>query len=233
MTRLATTGSLRAKGTRGDLGDRVYQALRDGIIDGSIAPGQRLVELAICEWLDVSRTPARDALRRLQSDGLAEPAPGGGLQVVQYDVNALYELYLVREVLEGTAAAEAARNAKPAEVHALEESIDRQRGMARNIQAFTAENKHFHHRLYEAAHNRFLVRTLQSLTDSVSLLGPTAIDTAEWVKQATGQHARITEAIGRRDADEAAEAMREHMRDGFKRRLAAFKKAPKRLFTPA
>jgi DNA-binding GntR family transcriptional regulator len=225
LTRLATTGELRAKGSRGDLGDSVYQALRDGILDGSIAPGQRLVELAICDWLKVSRTPARDALRRLQSDGLAEAAPGGGLQVVHYDVNALHELYLVREVLEGTAAAEAARNASSAEILVLQESVELQRGMSRSIESFTQENKHFHEQLYAAAHNRFLIRQLKSLTDSVSLLGPTAITTSEWIRHAASQHALITEAIGRREADAAEQAMRQHIRDGFERRLVAVKRA--------
>ena len=68
-------------------------------MDGSIGPGQRLVELAVCDWLQVSRTPVRDALRRLQSNGLLELAPGGGLRVVSYDLNGLTELYVVREVL--------------------------------------------------------------------------------------------------------------------------------------
>ena len=62
---------LRQTGLRGDVSDRAYRSLREGILDGSIAPGQRLVELAICDWLQVSRTPARDALRRRSVVSLA------------------------------------------------------------------------------------------------------------------------------------------------------------------
>ena len=78
------TKELRRSGLRGDVGERAYKALRDGIMDGSIAPGQRLVELAVCDWLQISRTPAREALRRLQSNGLLEFSPGGGFTLNVY-----------------------------------------------------------------------------------------------------------------------------------------------------
>lgn len=209
---------LRRAGLRGDVSERVYQALRSGIIDGSIAPGQRLVELAICDWLQISRTPAREALRRLQSSGLVEQSPGGGLQVVSYDVNALHELYVMREMLEGCAAAEAARNATAAERDNLHASIREQQDVATDIHSFAQANQVFHAHLYNAAHNRFLLRTLQALHDSVMLLGPTAINTPEWVQIAIGQHSEIVDAIAAGDADRAADIMRQHIREGFERR---------------
>lgn len=215
---------LRRSGLRGDVGERAYQALRDGIMDGSIAPGQRLVELAICDWLQVSRTPAREALRRLQANGLVEFSPGGGLQVVTYDVNALQELYVVREVLEGTAAGQAATNATAAELGTLQESIRLQRGMTKDIDAFAHENQAFHRHIYHAAHNRFLVKTLQALHDSVTLLGPTAINSPDWVKRAIGQHSEIVGAISNRDAAKATEIMRLHIRNGFERRMQALQR---------
>lgn len=217
--------SLRQFGLRGDVGERAYRTLREGIRDGSIAPGQRLVELALCDWLKVSRTPVRDALRRLQASGLVELAPGGGLQVATYDLNALNELYLVREVLEGTATGEAARHATQAELSALQESIRLQRDLANDIPAFAIENQAFHGHLYQAAHNRFLVRTLHALHDSVALLGPTAINTKEWVQRAIAQHIEIVDAISRRDPVRATELMRMHIRSGFERRVIAFKRA--------
>lgn len=216
---------LRQSGLRGDVGERTFQTLRDGIMNGSIAPGQRLVEVAVCEWLEVSRTPVRDAFRRLQAAGILEPAPGGGLQVASYDVNALNELYVVREVLEGTAAGEAARHATAAELATLRESIRLQRGMRGDIDAFADENKAFHGYLYQAAHNRFLLKTLHALHDSVALLGPTAINTPEWVERAIAQHSRIVEAIGNRDPAKATELTRLHIRNGVENRLASLKRA--------
>ncbi len=206
---------------RGDVGDKAYRMLREAIVNGTIAGGQRLVEVAICDWLKVSRTPARDALRRLQSDGLVEPAVGGGLQVVSYDLNALYELYAVREVLEAKAAGEAATNATPLERMALETSIREQQANAGDVAWFVEENRRFHEKLSHAAHNRFLLRALHALNDSVALLGPSAITTVEWVGRAIRQHAAIVDAISRGDSAAASEAMRSHVRDGFERRMTA------------
>jgi DNA-binding GntR family transcriptional regulator len=217
--------ALRQSGLRGDVGERTYCTLRDGILEGAIAPGRRLVELAICEWLQVSRTPVRDALRRLQTNGLVELAPGGGLQVVSYDVNALNELYVVREVLEGTAAREAAAHATPAELRMLQESLRLQRESTSDIDAFAQENKAFHGHLYRAAHNRFLLRTLQALHDSVAVLGPTAVNTPKWVKRAISQHSEILQAIEQRDAARAEELTREHIRGGFENRVRALREA--------
>lgn len=215
---------LRNKIPRGDLSSHVYDALREGIVDGSVHPGQRLIELDICQWLNVSRTPTRDALRRLQSDGLVEAAPGGGLKVARYDVNALHELYLVREVLEGSAAGEAARSASSAEILGLRSSVEQLQDLLHSdIESFANENRNFHEQVYAAAHNRFLIRTLKSLADSLLLLGPTAINTPEWRKHSIAQHSEITEAIAKRDAGAAEQAMRQHMRDGFARRLELLK----------
>jgi DNA-binding GntR family transcriptional regulator len=219
---------------RGDVSDMTYRTLRESILNGTLGGGQRLVELALCDWLKVSRTPAREALRRLHSDGLVEPAIGGGLQVVTYDLNALHELYAVREVLEAKAAAEAARNATPFERLELEESVRQQQANTGDVKWFVEENQRFHEKLSYAAHNRFLLRALNALNDSVALLGPSAITTVDWVAHATRQHVEIVQAIGRQDSAAAGEAMRKHVHDGFQRRVAATLKKGKtaRVATP-
>lgn len=210
--------------TRGDTGERAYRRLHEAIVLGEIAPGARLVESALCEWLKVSRTPVREALRRLKTDGLVEDGPGGGLRVTRYDAAALNELYVVREVLEATAAAEAARHATSAELEAMEDSLRIQRGLDTDIAGFARENVVFHKQLYAASRNRFLVRTLQALGDAVALLGPTAIDSPEAVKRAVAQHSRIVAAIAARDAEGAFAAAREHIQTGLQSRARAFRR---------
>ena len=93
----------------GGLAEQAYRAIRNAIQEGQLEAGQRVLELELCAWLKVSRTPIREAMRRLQSDGMLVHAPGGGLSVAQHDLRAVAELYDVRERLEGTAAALAAR----------------------------------------------------------------------------------------------------------------------------
>ena len=211
---------------RGDTGERAYRRLHEAIVHNTIAPGARLVETALCEWLQVSRTPVREALRRLKTDGLVETGPAGGLRVARFDVAALAELYVVREVLEATAASEAARNASRTELGALEDSMRIQRGLKQDVPGFARENVVFHQHLYAASHNRFLVRTLQALSDSLALLGQTTLDNPAAIERAIAQHAKIVAAVAKRDPERAFEATRAHIHTGFETRAAAFRRRP-------
>ena len=108
--------------------------------------------------------------------------------------------------------------------------------MVQDIDSFARENQAFHGHLYSAAPHRFLVKTLQALHDSVALLGPTAINSPEWVALAIRQHSEIVEAIAARDAAQAGELTRTHIRNGFERRVQALKRsiaAPVRRVAPA
>ena len=89
-----------------------YEMLHDAIREGTIEPGQRLMELEVSAWLKMSRTPVREAMRRLQAEGMLEHAAGGGMSVVLYDLRAIDEFYAMRERLEGTAAALAAQTGR-------------------------------------------------------------------------------------------------------------------------
>ena len=214
----------RATEARGDTGERAYRRLHEAIVHGEIEPGARLVETALCDWLKVSRTPVREALRRLKTDGLVETSPAGGLRVARYDVAALTELYVVREVLEATAASEAARNASAAQVEALQDSLRIQRSLTQDVPGFARENVLFHQHLYAASHNRFLARTLQALSDSLALLGQTTLDNPAAIERAIAQHAKIVAAIARRDGERAFTATRAHIHTGFESRAQQFRR---------
>src|SRR5262245_24918877 len=88
--------------------DWAYERLHEAIREGALEPGQRLMETEVSAWLRISRTPVREAMRRLLAEGLLEPAANGGLAVVVYDLAAISEFYATRERLEGAAAALAA-----------------------------------------------------------------------------------------------------------------------------
>ena len=85
--------------------DFVYDSLRDAIWEGRFAHGERLREEEIASALGVSRTPVREALQRLQQRGLLVIGPGRGLMVAQLSKQQVFELYAMREILEGSAAA--------------------------------------------------------------------------------------------------------------------------------
>ena len=205
----------------GGLAERAYGAIRDAIQDGRLEPGQRVPELDLSAWLKVSRTPVREALRRLQSEGMLQHAPGGGLSVARHDLRAVAELYDVREALEGTAAALAARGADATEIRILQAILDSQRQLSGDPQAHARVNTLFHQHIYRAAHNRFLLQNLQCLHDSVALLGQTTFAALGRIPEALAEHQAIVAAIAGRQEAEAEALARRHVRRGYELRLAS------------
>lgn len=211
------------KTSQRSLAEVAYGALREAIQDGTLQPGARIREAEISDWLEVSRTPVREALRRLQSDGMIEPN-AGGLAVVSLDLRAVSELYDIREALEGTAAALAARQADATEVAMLQSLITGHRESTEDPRAEAHYNKRFHEQLYRAAHNRFLLKSLQALRDSMVLLGATTLAQPARVRLAWDEHDEIVAAIASRDPARAEAAARRHIRAGYEERVRAMTK---------
>ncbi len=207
-----------ARGSRGR-SDWAYDMLHEAIREGSIEPGQRVMETDISAWLRISRTPVREAMRRLQAEGLLEHAPGGGLAVALYDLRAISEFYATRESLEGTAAALAAQHADDTEIRILVARLDAMRALPDDPRAHARENQAFHEQIYRAAHNRFLLKSLQALLNFVPLLGRTTYNAPNRVQEALEEHAAIVAAIQARDPARAEEATRRHIRTAYESRV--------------
>jgi DNA-binding GntR family transcriptional regulator len=207
------------------LAEQAYQALRAAIEDGRLEPGQRIPELELCASLRISRTPVREALRRMQSDGMVVPAPGGGLAVAQHDLRAIAELYDLRESLEGTAAALAARNADRTELGVLQGVLAAHRSLPKDAKIHARENKILHEHIYRAAHNRFLLKSLQGLHDALAVLGRTTFAAPGRIAAAWEEHAAIIAAIARRDEAEAEALARHHVRHAYEIRLEQMTRA--------
>src|SRR4051812_45524530 len=85
------------------LGERAYLKLHSAIQAATFQPGSRVMETEIAKWLQMTRTPVRDAMRRLKNEGLLVHEPHLGVVIAKLDHRAVSELYIMREVLEGTA----------------------------------------------------------------------------------------------------------------------------------
>ncbi len=197
---------------------RVYEALRAAIQDGRYGRGERIREEEVARSLGVSRTPVREALSRLQSHGLLEMS-SGGLVVAELTRPQVLELYAMREILEGSAARFAAQHASPSEIGSLRHVgriFERSLGDPPKLARL---NRDLHGGIYEAAHNRYLMRTLNELHDALALLTSTTFTVPGRPELAIGEHARIIDAIEKRDADEAERAAREHIRNAQQARL--------------
>lgn len=200
-------------------GETAYIRLKEAIRSGELKPGQRVRESEMADRLHVSRTPVREAFRRLEADGLLSFAPYRGMVISELDHQAVMELYFMREVLEGTAAGLAARRASDAEVAILKEIVTSEPPATAVPKLQAQHNRRFHSALYHAAHNRYLLKTLNVLQDAMVLLGPTTLAIAGRSDTAHSEHAAIVEAIAARDPERAEEMMREHIRAAQRARL--------------
>ena len=111
--------------TRSGSADRVYDTLRQGILDGTYAQGARLGEADLADALGVSRTPVREALRRLGSEGLLATLPNKGARVRTWTAGELGDIFDLRALLEGHAAARAATRVTDADISAMNDLVTR------------------------------------------------------------------------------------------------------------
>jgi DNA-binding GntR family transcriptional regulator len=185
--------------------------LRAAIIDRHYQPGDRLREEELAAWLAVSRTPVREALARLTSEGIVATAPGRGLIVRKLGNSEIDELYALREVLEGTAARFAAQHASEPEIAAMLSIVDTSKRARGNYDELARLNRRFHAAVYGACHNRFLLDALDNLTTSLALLPGTTLSLAGRETAAVKEHTAIVEAIRLRNGDLAEELTRRHV----------------------
>jgi DNA-binding GntR family transcriptional regulator len=197
----------------------VYQKLRSALGSGALKPGQRVLEVEVAEWLQVSRTPVRDALRRLESEGMLTLEPRMGLVVASISHQAMLELYVMREVLEGTAARLCARHASDPEITELEELVKREARLQGNYSELARHNRLFHEAIHRGAHNRYLEKSLAAVNDTMHLLGPSQLLIPERARQSQAEHAELFEHISNHAADAAEAAARRHVRSAQQQRV--------------
>jgi DNA-binding GntR family transcriptional regulator len=183
--------------------ERIRRELRPG---GELSGTGRLVERELAERLSMSRTPVRDALRRLALSGLVEPLPSGGYVPRQVTLREIDEHYELLEVLEPLAAAMVAR----ADADVVRSLIDSAAVVARDVTPVGVTR--FHVALAEASGNAVLARVITTLTERLSATQQSFVEGGEvFDREVAADHDEIVDALHRADADAAAEAMRRHL----------------------
>ena len=196
------------------LSERAYRRLRDAILGGALPAGSRVSERALGKSLGVSAQPVREALRRLEAEGMVVTSPRRGTVVSEFDARVLAEMNLIRSALEGSAAALAARKATYADIADLRTRLGAMREATAmgDIAALTRANEAFHERLHAAAGNAFLARALETLRayDRVARLRALG-SSPEEPARALREHASLLAALRRRDPELAEARMRAHV----------------------
>ncbi len=200
-------------------GHIAYQTLYDAIATGQIKPGDRLRETDLATRVGLSRTPIREAIRRLESEGIVEHKPRIGAVVKTLSQQEVVELYEMRIVLETTAAQMAAKHASPAETRRLEELNTAMLDACDHPTQVAQLNQQFHRCIVRAARNRYLERSYRGLASALIVLGDTTLETPTRVKTVVEQHQTIIDALKAGNGSQAAEAMSLHMETSLDHRL--------------
>ncbi len=200
-------------------GEVAYHRLLEAIRTGHFRPGDRLREIDVASQLALSRTPVREALRKLESDGIVEHRPRIGAVIRTLSTPEVVELYEMRLVLERTAAEMAAKHASAAEIDVLIDLNAQIEASGHDPQAAAALNQDFHRCIYMATRNRFLLESARALNNALMLLGPTTLDDAARIKTVSTQHAQIIKAISAGDQAAAGTAADIHLQTSLRHRL--------------
>ena len=189
------------------LGQVAYEALREAMEKGSLKPGDRVSEYKVAQWLKISRTPAREGLRRLESEGLLARHARRGLVVASLDDDALQELY---------AAGLAALRANDSEIETLKHLVDAETMIAEDPKRMYEHNLVFHQLMYRAAHNRYILKFLNTISDAISAHRSVSTLVQQSRRQAVIREHRAIAAIGKRNPEAARAAAGEHIKAALK-----------------
>lgn len=205
----------------------VYAHLRDRILDGSYAASQPLRQEEIARSLHVSRVPVREALTRLESEGLVVLRPRRGYVVVAITPEDIRELSDISERLEELAAAEATRRRTPEDVAALDTilaEMDRLGGLARAgdkaaLTAWAAQHRAFHARLFAASGRKNLCRMISLARDQIEPFIRIELSLSDYLVHATAEHQRIIDLFRLGSAEEVGHLCADHIKKSCERLL--------------
>ncbi|MDQ0382020.1 GntR family transcriptional regulator [Amycolatopsis thermophila] len=195
-----------------------YDRVRELIVGGAFPPGQRLTEVGLSQRLDVSRTPVREALRQLESDGLVESGQRG-VTVVRLGRAALREAYLVRASLEALTADLCAQRQQageiaPAALTRLERHADDADRATRagDLPAGVRHNREFHRHIAVLAGNELALGFLDRVWDRIVVSTRDSLTATGRTGQVDDEHRRLLAAIRAGDGTTAADLARAHVR---------------------
>jgi DNA-binding GntR family transcriptional regulator len=193
--------------------DHVYSALRERILSGELPRGTKLRQASLAEELGVSRTPLREALRRLATEGLVEFSPNRGATVSELDFGDMRHAWSARVALEPGAARLAAERRDDEAIAAMREAVVEQRRVGNDRDASFAANRRFHLRLAAASGNPHLTRFAEMLwvpRIGVPIYQAQAVE-PQGAQRWADEHEQIVDAIAAGDGNAAERLTREHV----------------------
>ena len=187
--------------------------LREDILSGKLKDGQKLTEKSVCDTYGVSRTPVREALSRLETEGLVESIPNRGAFVRALSDQDIRDQLYLRRLHEIQAARWAAERISDEEMEELEETFEFMEfyTMKNDIQKMLNINRNFHEVIYKASHNRMIAEVLPAYQIHFPYRPGTEEENRAYLEEVLEEHRAIYEAIAKKDPEQAEAAMTAHM----------------------
>jgi DNA-binding GntR family transcriptional regulator len=210
--------SLSAIPERKPLGHYVFENLKKAIVRGDFSPGNRLVESRIAEALGISRTPVREAIHKLEREGLIKKLPQGGFYVLNLTREEIEETFGIRSVLESYAAHQAALKHDKHELGPLEGKIEEFQYFLNHgeMEALLKINTEFHNLLYAMSRSPKLIKMINDLQDQIYRFRRIILRIEIMARTSNEDHRQMLSAMKRRDADKVETLVRQHILRGQK-----------------
>ena len=195
------------------LRDVVFENLRTAILEGNLKAGQRLMEVQLAEQLGVSRTPIREAIRKLELEGLVVMLPRKGAYVANMSFKDLIDVLEIRSSLEGLAASLAAERLREEDISDLERVAKEFEKSVReaDIDNVLKKDVEFHEKIFLMANNKKLYQLITSLWEQVHRFRVTYVSNSDASLSLVDEHNRILEAIKSGDCELAKKYATEHI----------------------
>jgi len=195
------------------LRELVLDAIRSAIMDGTLQPRERLMEIQMAEELGVSRTPIREALRKLELEGFIVMVPRKGAYVSDLSFKDIADVFEIRAALEGLAAGLAAERITEEELEEMERLLVEKREAITNddIKRLVEVDTSFHELMYKASRNERLGTIISNLREQIQRFRLTSLSYPGRNKESLEEHKKIAEAIQSRDAQVARQLAQDHI----------------------
>lgn len=204
------------------LADEVYEQLVDAIMRREIGPEDSLVQEKLAAEMQISRTPVREALMRLEQEGVLEVSNRGSFRLYQMDDKEIKELYQSRAAIEGQSARILAAHATPDTIKDLRRTIEEEeKKPLSDARSYFEANRVIHRAFVEQCDNRFLLEMFDMIWGKASAFQLfAAIENVDLAKS-LGDHLPLVEVIERGDRTEALETFTQHIQAGFDLQMKA------------
>ena len=214
------------------MADQIYDRTKDQILNGALKPGQRLHELDVAKAAQTSRTPVREAFRRLEQDCLVERVPRGGVRVIHLDWETIKDLYELRKVLEVHVIELACQRITTEEIIALKrtkaqamELLNSSEMKNESLLSHLIElNTEFHDTIYQSTGSRFLITITNQLRGVVSAMRSVSLQAERGPRSAWEDHSLLIHHLEKRDTQAARKLIRRHIQNAAKEVLSVIKK---------